>query len=1303
MPTTIPPRTEDVISGGGSFSACLERAIRRPSTDNNNKNTTTTATTSFNSNAINNNKNSLPHIQEAEPQESQQLIDEVVEEEEEDWSSHHVSYHLLQECLAFFSRRRAAARSLLRENNANNNTNRGGGGSITEAQLNQLIRTHTTLAPDLNNAHVMQYAQQRSLGKTPPRGYTTTLHHHQRDKTYWMKRSNIFTRSLRCGQCLTEEEFVRDEENSFAASGGGSVGGIGGTTSEVRYFDMMGNEGGSNEQQYYHHPEEDDVENNNHHEIALTCEELALSQGIRLSEADVIKQLSFIERVELSAVLDSEVERAAMFYRHRLAELAPPREDGEVLPKKFTDSGGGEEGEGGGLDGDYHNNNDTRGSIGGIGGANNSTTTNTNPEFNDLLPYKQQRNPNDQDILDIIDESPTSLIDTLSFTTLGSEILELHAFITINIIVVRQILIRYDAFVRSLGGSPMSSWYQKSRRVRKNGRSSDFRDLMFHSKLRRLTLAYIGEYKLNLADYNTNTASGGGEEEGGRRRRRRLRLQGFANQFHKLVDAAEEIKRRQRAKWRQPAMSASAMDFGEGFESMQEKEEEGMGIETVVRPTPVVAMEEERRNQTPPAIQPAVSTDSFLETPLSERTGDEATVPSPPLQPPDYASLLSNPDIGEDIEYQVYIFKCVQSKTQRSIEKTYTGRASGVRDNFITTLREYFLLGSTLNNLSLMPEYLIMRGKSLKSSLLVVAQWRDARKANLYGIKSDPEEVGCDSWFGGFRREPQPVPSSSSSSSTNTSFCLVLNILSCFLYMMNYYIVGPSSVQYANALGAKDAMSGLIIGAMPWAALVSAVIFSMWSNRSYRAPLLASSVLLISGNVLYSSAYRQGSLIMALCGRFLTGLGGPRSMNRRYIADTTPLVHRTAANAAFGTATALGAAVGPAMAVALDNFDFELELPLYGTFYFNAMTGPGYLMSVLWTIYLLLAFCMFREPVRSGLIEQVERERQIEATNSSIQAIPTIQTYPSEYEMSSLEQPGSSLARYHERGDSTVTNYERGESAFSRFEQDDSIRTNYEQDDSVHTNEVNDCAACPVENRVGFGSNNEQSTPKDGRGGSFWSQVGFVFRHMTPAVHLCMFLIFSKQFTVENLISGASMVTKNRYGWDLKQVGKLATMVGCLTIPISIFVGWVSQYREDVVLMFWLITCATIGMALLVDPTDFISAETDTFNEGDFLAVGPHRYYVGYLLVFCSIQAFDGVVGSVLSKVIPTALAAGTLNSGLLATIVGTLGRALGDAFITAVGYINLRQVQNLLFVPSLVILVADLLIVFTKRETLTA
>ena len=73
--------------------------------------------------------------------------------------------------------------------------------------------------------------------------------------------------------------------------------------------------------------------------------------------------------------------------------------------------------------------------------------------------------------------------------------------------------------------------------------------------------------------------------------------------------------------------------------------------------------------------------------------------------------------------------------------------------------------------------------------------------------------------------------------------------------------------------------------------------------------------------------------------------------------------------------------------------------------------------------------------------------------------------------------------------------------------------------------------------------------------------------------------------------------------------------------------------------MIWLMSFAAVGMGLLVDVTDFVSTETDTYNEGHWLAVGPKRYIAGYLLVFCSVQAFDGVVGSVLSKVIPTVLA----------------------------------------------------------------
>ena len=619
----------------------------------------------------------------------------------------------------------------------------------------------------------------------------------------------------------------------------------------------------------------------------------------------------------------------------------------------------------------------------------------------------------------------------------------------------------------------------------------------------------------------------------------------------------------------------------------------------------------------------------YYDTPLHS---SEDTTTAPPLS-------------KEDIAYQIHIFKCIQSKTRRSIEKTYTGHISGWWDNAIATLRDFYTMGSASDNLSLMPEFLIMRGKSLRSCLLVVAKWRERRdNYSREGTTTTTSTDNDEQWFGGFCGEIRPDPKEVTSSTKKTSFksklALFMNILACFFYMMNYYIVEPSSTRYANALGMGDAMSGLIIGAMPWAAMTSAVLFSIWSNHNYRQPLLASGVLLLSGNLLYASAYRRGSITMALCGRFLTGLGGPRSMNRRYIADTTPLAYRTSVNAAFGTATAMGAALGPATAIMIDSVEIQFDVPLYGTVYFNGMTGPGFIMCGLWMLFTIVLALTFEEPERTGLEEQKRKEME-EARVSAMGGAPGV------LEMSELS--GST-----KHGNIDVAGSDE-------FVAEQPPMTTVQGSATPYLDESFNCTGDNPGLCIGsdpFNDDEETGGTTNPKKDTICSQLMFVLSNLTIPVRLCMFLLFSKMFTVESVISAASMVTKNRYGWHVQQVGVLGTIVGCLTIPISIFIGWVSQYREDRVLMLYLMTFATVGMGLLVDVTDFVDTDTVYYNKGNPLAVGPHRYVAGYLLVFCSVQAFDGVVGSVLSKVIPTALATGTLNSGLLATVVGTVSCA---------------------------------------------
>ena len=135
--------------------------------------------------------------------------------------------------------------------------------------------------------------------------------------------------------------------------------------------------------------------------------------------------------------------------------------------------------------------------------------------------------------------------------------------------------------------------------------------------------------------------------------------------------------------------------------------------------------------------------------------------------------------------------------------------------------------------------------------------------------------------------------------------------------------------------------------------------------------------------------------------------------------------------------------------------------------------------------------------------------------------------------------------------------------------------------------------------------------------------------------------------TVESVICAAPMITKNRYGWNVHNIGSLGAIVGCFTIPISMFIGYISRYHEDILLMLGLMTIAVCGMGFLLDVTDLVATPTETYNEGSFFAVGPWRYILGCSLVVHSVQSFDGVAGSALSKVIPTSFAAGTLNSGL--------------------------------------------------------
>ena len=608
-----------------------------------------------------------------------------------------------------------------------------------------------------------------------------------------------------------------------------------------------------------------------------------------------------------------------------------------------------------------------------------------------------------------------------------------------------------------------------------------------------------------------------------------------------------------------------------------------------------------------------------------------------------FAASIEDTPLFIQFDSQRQMFVDILSSVQTAQFAASSGHTFFIRDTLIHTLRSWFLMGSYEDRLGLEPSYLTMRGKSLTSEMGQLLEWREKKQ----------------------------VPSHIRTKKKLTDvqvFNLTLNLLSAFLYCMNYYIVEPSSTMYVNRLGAFDAMSGTLIGMVPLAAFTSSIPYSMWTNSSFRSPFILSCTLLVIGNLLYSLADQVRDVRVALLGRFITGLGAPKCIIRRYMADTTPMSLRTSVNALFGMVVAAGSAMGPAMAIILNSFEYTFVAPVIGVVTLNGLTLPGYFMATLWITFTIIVLLTFEEPDREGLEEQRLLESTYKAPNDAdtVGSLRPLQDVDLNTIFSGDSQETGAKSFFRKTGGSPVS--------------------------GLSPSDIPASLEMPNEDLSGW---KEKVVKAYLRVKQFAEQI-------TTPVRICLGLLFAKVFTIEILVSATSALSKNRYKWQVHQVGTLGFTNGCLVIPFSIFIGKLSLSIQDRQLMRYLVTIGIFGMFLLVDLSDLVYSHNGSYNAGHVLAVGQRRYISGYFVSYLSIQAFEGVIGSTLSKVIPTSLASGTFNSGLLATLVDTFGRACGDNFISMVGFISIRQLMNLLFIPGFLIMLTCLVVIERYRDMLS-
>ena len=353
----------------------------------------------------------------------------------------------------------------------------------------------------------------------------------------------------------------------------------------------------------------------------------------------------------------------------------------------------------------------------------------------------------------------------------------------------------------------------------------------------------------------------------------------------------------------------------------------------------------------------------------------------------------------------------------------------------------------------------------------------------------------------------------------------------------------------------------------PIAALASTLLYSWWTNHSYKAALIFASTCSIVGNVLYALGLPFDNIMLLILGRLLNGFGSARSINRRFIADAFPREERTAASAAFVTSGALGMAAGPAIAVLLD-------LGPSDGIYWSPENAPGWFMFAAWSIYLIYLIIYFQDPPKHVDTPKVSSDVEMAGEKKAL------------------------LATTHE--------------------------------------EATDNAPPPL-----------------------WRNI--------PVI-MTLFIYFVLKLSLECCLSPTATLTDYYFGWGAQASGIYLAILGLLMFPANLLVSYFSRQYEDRELILASLWMLFVGVCGIIN-----YGSSDSYRLIQFITF--------VVIIFVSANALEGPNMSLLSKTIPKTWAKGLFNVGLLATEAGTLGRAVGDVFITWCGLDSISHLLNNMFI----------------------
>lgn len=213
------------------------------------------------------------------------------------------------------------------------------------------------------------------------------------------------------------------------------------------------------------------------------------------------------------------------------------------------------------------------------------------------------------------------------------------------------------------------------------------------------------------------------------------------------------------------------------------------------------------------------------------------------------------------------------------------------------------------------------------------------------------------------------------------------------------------------------------------------------------------------------------------------------------------------------------------------------------------------------------------------------------------------------------------------------------------------------------------------------------------------------------------------------------MVVRRYFDWDASAAGFLVASLGALVLPANFLIEILSRKVSERQIMKFSICFIIIGCIGILNYQglyyDILGISTygqfdpinvDHLNRLELSGepVGhlftkdkefPYDWENGkiiYLLflsvIFSGTIVLEGVVTSTMAQVTPSKLNTCFINSGLLASLIGTLGRVLSDSMITASAFLDLHifvDFVNATFLPLLLLTIAALILVHIYHDKL--